>query len=117
MVAGREPTGGGTQALSVRIVSPDSGATRPEGSRITIHADVTDPNDAVVRVDFYDDNRLIGSKSKPPYTLSTGRLKAGTYVLCDDDVDVGGNPSASPPVTLFVVLGDGDDDDDKKDDD
>ena len=100
------------QPPSVRIISPDSGATRSEGSKIAIKAAVTDPDAVIVRVDFYDDNRLIGSKSKPPYTITYERLKAGTHELCAVAVDVDGIPAASPPVTLFVVRGDGDHRDD-----
>lgn len=98
------------QPPTIRIVSPESGATRTEGSKVTIEAVVEDPDAAVARVDFYDDNRLIGSKSKPPYTLSYGRLKAGIHLLCAVAVDVDGVTAASSPVTLFVVRGDGDDD-------
>ena len=107
--AGSQSTG---QPPSIRIVSPESGATRREGSKITIEAVATDPNAAIARVDFYDDNRLIGSKAKPPYTITYGRLKAGTHELCAVAVDPNGIPFASPPVTLFVVRGDRDDEDD-----
>ena len=95
-----------------RIVSPESGATRTEGSKIAIKAVATDPDGVIERVEFYDDNRLIGSKSDPPYTLSTGRLKAGTHVLCAVAVGFDGSTTASSPVTLFVVR----EDDDRKGD-
>jgi hypothetical protein len=111
--AGQAPAAVGTgQPPSVRIISPESGAARSEGSKITIKAVVTDPDAVVVRVDFYDDNRLIGSRSKTPYTITYERLKAGTHELCAVAIDVDGNPTASPPVTLFVVRGDGDHKDD-----
>lgn len=106
------------QPPSVRITRPDSGTSAREGSKITIHAVVTAPEGSIVRVEFYDHNRLIGSKSSPPYTITYGRLKAGTSELCAVAIDGEGNPTASPPVTLFVVRGKGDDkDDDDKDDD
>ena len=107
------PTDPGTGQLpSVRIVSPESGASVSEGSTITIRAEVTDPGAAVARVEFYDENQLIGSASSPPYTLSYGRLKAGSHRLCAVAVDGDGNTMASAPVTLFVVQGDGGDHDD-----
>ena len=106
---GRDPTG---QPPSVRIISPDSGSSSPEGSTLTIRAVATDPDAVIERVEFYDDTRLIGSKSSPPYTISTRRLESGTHVLCAVAIDHDGIPVASPPVTLFVVQGKGDDEED-----
>ena len=102
---------GSGQLATVRIIRPDSGATASEGSSVTIEAEVTDPNASFDRVDFYDNNRRVGSASSPPYVLSYGRLKAGTHELCAVGVDFDGNTVSSPPVTLFVVRGKGDDDD------
>jgi len=100
---------GAGQALSVRIISPASGATSPEGSTITIEAELSGPTDAVARVDFYQDNRRIGGVSSPPYVLSYGPLKEGASELCAGAVDSEGNAeAASSPVTLFVVQGTGD---------
>ncbi len=107
-------TGSG-QLPSVRIVSPDSGSSASDGSSLTIHAVADDPNAALVRVDFYDDNRLIGSDSSAPYALVYRRLDAGTHVLCAVGIDKEGAPYASTPVTLFVVRGDLDDDKKKRD--
>lgn len=105
--------GSGTGQLpSVRIISPDTGATFPERTTITIEAAVTDPNASIVRVDFYDDNRRIGGASSSPYLFAYGPLKAGTHVLCAVGVDIDGNTLASAPVTLFVVRGHGDRHDD-----
>jgi chitinase len=103
-VQGLDPSGhpAAGQASNVRIISPDTGTSTTEGSNITIRA-VADLNVAIARVDFYDDNRLIGSKSSPPYDISYKRLKTGTHELCAVAFDLAGNPTASPPVTLFVV--------------
>jgi hypothetical protein len=103
---------GAGQLPTVRIISPDTGTSVSERSTVTIEAEVTDPDAAVVRVDFYDDNRRIGGTSDPPYVLSYGPLKGGTHLLCAVAVDMEGNLIvASPAVTLFAVKGD----DDKKD--
>src|SRR5690349_15765348 len=97
---GHDPSGapadiGSGQLPSVRIIRPDSGSSSPEGSTITIEAVVTDPNATIVRVEFYDDNRLIGSKSSPPYIIHYGPLKAGTSLLCAAAIDVEGTPASS----------------------
>lgn len=103
---GLDPSGhpAAGQPANVRIVSPETGTSASEGSSITIRA-VVDLNVAIARVDFYDDNRLIGSKSNPPYTISYRRLKSGTHELCAVAIAADGTPTASPPVTLFVVQG------------
>src|SRR6185436_10046727 len=109
---GRDPVGtpddGGTsQHSSIRIISPASGATSPEGSSIVIQAEVSNPSPDIAQVDFYEDDRRIGSASSPPYILSTGALKAGAQLLCAVAVDFDGNlVVASPAVTLFVLKGD-----------
>jgi len=105
---------GSGQLPRIRISTPDTGASVPEHSKITIEAEVTDPNAVVARVDFYQDNRGIGSAGSPPYTLSYA-LKKGAHQLCAVAVDFDGVPVASPPVTVFVVKGDGHKDDDKDD--
>jgi len=106
--AGSSPGPSTSQLPSVRIIKPESGATSPEGSTITIEAVATNPNTAIARVEFYDDSRLIGSKSSPPYIISYGPLKSGSHQLCAAAIDVDGVPVASAPVTLFVVQGNGD---------
>lgn len=110
---GKEPVGSSpglstSQLPSVRIINPESGATSPEGSTITIEAVATNPNAAIARVEFYDDNRLIGSKSSPPYIISYELLRSGSHLLCAAAIDIDGVAVASAPVTLFVVQGNGD---------
>lgn len=103
-IQGLDPSGhpAAGQPANVRIVSPAAGTSAREGSNITIRA-VVELDVAVARVDFYDDNHLIGSKSSPPYTMSYKRLRRGTHELCAVAFDHAGNPTASPPVTLFVL--------------
>jgi hypothetical protein len=104
---------GSGQLATIRIIRPDSGATASVGSSVTIEAEVTDPKASIDRVDFYDNTKKrIGSVSRPPYVLSYGRLKAGAHQLCAVGVDFEGTIVSSPPVTLFVVRGNGDDGDD-----
>jgi chitinase len=110
---GKEPVGSSpgpstSQLPSVRIINPESGASSPEGSTITIEAVATNPNAAIARVEFYDDNRLIGSKSSPPYLISYDLPRSGSHQLCAAAIDIDGVAVASAPVTLFVVQGNGD---------
>jgi hypothetical protein len=101
---GSDPAGPGNgQMPTVQLSSPATGTSASAGSTVTLQAVVTDPNGVIARVDFYDDNRRIGSAEDPPWTMSTSSLKAGTHELCAVAVDFDGNFVASAPVTLFVV--------------
>jgi len=96
-----------SQPPTIRIIAPASGTASPEGSTLTLQAEVTNPSDDIARVDFYEDNRRIGGASTPPYTLSYDLANKGVHQLCAVAVDDKGNAIvASPPVTLFVVQGD-----------
>jgi hypothetical protein len=106
--AGSSPSLSPSQPPSVKIINPETGATSPEGSSITIEAVAINPNAAIARVEFYDDSRLIGSQSSPPYILSYGPLTSGSHRLCAAAIDIDGVPVASDPVTLFVIQGNGD---------
>jgi hypothetical protein len=98
-----------SQPPTIRLIGPASGAAAPEGSTLTLQAELSDPNASVARVDFYEDNRRIGGASNPPYTLSYGPLRAGAPQLCAVAVDADGNAIvASDAITLFVVRGDDD---------
>lgn len=111
--AGPDGPGGG-QVPTVQLVSPASGTSASAGSTLTLQAAVTDPNGVIARVDFYDDNRRIGTAADPPYTMTTGPLKAGTHELCAVGVDFDGTIVASAPVTLFVLKDGRDDDHDER---
>jgi Bacterial Ig domain len=107
---GNEPVGNSPglstgQPPSVIITNPETGASIPEGSTITVEAVATNPNAAIARVEFYEDNRLIGSKSTPPYRISYGPLRGGSHLLCAAAIDIHGIALASAPITLFVVQG------------
>ncbi len=82
----------------VSFISPTSGQ-RVNGNE-TVSINATD-NVAVTRVDFYADNQLVTSWSRPPYSMkwNTARLARGSHTLTCTAYDAAGN-STSNSITV-----------------
>jgi hypothetical protein len=102
---------GGSQPPNVRIVSPGPGSTCHEGATITIQAMAVDPDTAIVRVEFFDGARHLGSRVAEPFSFAWGGVKAGAHVLTVVAYDVQGLSATSDPVTVFVVARGSEDED------
>jgi peptidoglycan/xylan/chitin deacetylase (PgdA/CDA1 family) len=91
-----------TQAPSVAITSPASGS--PVKGNVKITASAGDALSGVVRVDFYANGVLIGSRSGSPYLIAwqTNKLSRGQYTLTAVAYDAAGNSATSAPVTVRV---------------
>src|SRR6185436_21174662 len=94
---------GGSQAPFIRLVSPTPGSTCNEGATLTLQAVAVDPDTLIVRVDFFDGSKPIGSKSAPPFLVAWGGLKPGSHVITAVAYDVQGLSATSEPVTVFVL--------------
>jgi hypothetical protein len=104
-----DPAGNSTSVtinVTVRdTVAPQVSFTAPRnGDKVkgeeTVSVNATD-NVAVMRVDFYADNQLVMSWSRPPYTMkwNAGRLSKGPHTLTCTAIDGAGN-SASMSITV-----------------
>jgi peptidoglycan/xylan/chitin deacetylase (PgdA/CDA1 family) len=89
-----------TQAPSVAITSPANGSTVKGNVKIT--ASAGDALSGVVRVEFYANGVLIGSKSGSPYFTAwqTNKLPRGQYTLTAVAYDAAGNSATSAPVIV-----------------
>lgn len=87
-----------TNAPQVSFTAPRNG-DKVKGEE-TVSVNATD-NVAVMRVDFYADNQLVMSWSRPPYTMkwNAGRLSKGPHTLTCTATDGAGN-SASMSITV-----------------
>ncbi len=94
---------GGSQLPFVRLVSPTPGCTCNEGATLTLQAVAVDPDTLIVRVDFFDGSKPIGSKSAPPFVVAWGGLQPGSHVITAVAYDVQGLSARSDPVTVFVL--------------
>lgn len=65
----------------INILSPANGATLPVGSDVTIQAEVTDSDDAVVRVRIYGDGRLLATLTNAPYAAVWSKPAPGKHTV------------------------------------
>lgn len=86
---------------SVSFSSPANDATLSGISTVTASAS---DNVGVAKVEFYQDNSLIGSAVSAPYSLAldTTRLPDGAYTLSAKAYDAAGNVGARGPVGVTV---------------
>jgi hypothetical protein len=94
---------GGSQPPNVRIVTPGPASTCHEGATVTIKAVAIDPDTEIVRVEFFDGGKHLGSRVAEPFALAWGGVKAGAHVLTAVAFDVQGLSASSDPVTVFVI--------------
>jgi hypothetical protein len=99
-----EPGGSGNARPVVNIVEPANGATFESGQPIVITADATDPDGAIVRVDFFQGSLKLGEDTTPPspYTFTWNNPPSGTHSLTAVAFDDRGAQTTSPPVTVTV---------------
>ncbi len=74
---------------SIRLTFPLEGTRIAEGTEIRISATASDSDGTIVRVDFYDNGRLLGSDASAPYTFNWSDAVLGSHdlhaVAIDDD--------------------------------
>jgi probable HAF family extracellular repeat protein len=91
------------QPPSVSITSPTNGASMSSPVDLTITASAFD-DVGIARVDIYSGNRLLGSSTTAPYTVTWPDVCAGTYSFTAVAYDNLGTVSTSAVVTVSVTL-------------
>jgi peptidoglycan/xylan/chitin deacetylase (PgdA/CDA1 family) len=91
-----------TEAPSVVITSPANGSTVKGNVRVS--ADATDAASGIVRVSFYANGALIGTRTSSPYFVNwqTNKLPRGQYTLTAVAADAAGNTRVSAPVVVNI---------------
>ncbi|MBI2925514.1 MAG: PQQ-binding-like beta-propeller repeat protein [Verrucomicrobia bacterium] len=87
---------------TVSLSSPADGTVFIEHEAILLRAEAADRDGSVVRVEFYDGVKLIGTVTRPPYELTLSELPADLHDLfarATDDLEA----SADSPVTTILV--------------
>jgi regulation of enolase protein 1 (concanavalin A-like superfamily) len=95
-------TGLPNQPPTVSITSPASNATFTAPASITINANATDPENQLVRVEFYNGTALLGTDTAAPYSFTWSSVPAGTYSLTARAYDAGGLNTTSAAVSVTV---------------
>lgn len=66
---------------SVRITSPVDGDRFVSNEIVTITAEAFSPVETIASVDFYVNNKLLGSDDSSPYSFDWSGMSAGTYIV------------------------------------
>jgi hypothetical protein len=88
----------------LRVSSPADRGTFAAGSDLTLSADAFATQGTLSRVEFYQDDTLIGTAVGGTSTL-WGGVQPGTYAITARAYDDGGGVSVSAPVTINVTGG------------
>jgi hypothetical protein len=86
----------------VSLTAPINGANFPPLANITLAAEATDPDDAVVRVSFWANERLLGVVTNSPYSLVWSNVPPGIYALTARATDPFGLRGYSKPSLISV---------------
>jgi peptidoglycan/xylan/chitin deacetylase (PgdA/CDA1 family) len=94
-----------TTAPQITLTSPVSGAT--VGGVVRLEATASDAVSGVARVDFYVDNKLLGTATSAPYRVNWNtnnkQVPKGSHTIYAVAVDRAGNSRATTPITVTVV--------------
>src|SRR5712691_2446567 len=90
------------QPPTVTLTSPTSMDSFIAPGTIPLAATASDPDGAIVRVDFFQGNTLIGSSTTAPYTASWSNVPVGTYSITAKATDNSGSTATSAPVSVTV---------------
>ncbi len=92
---------------TVSLLSPANESGYTASASLTISAKADAPHNLLSQVNFYANHTLLGSATKPPYTITATSLNAGGYLLSAVATDASGLSGTSAPVTIHVKPGSG----------
>jgi peptidoglycan/xylan/chitin deacetylase (PgdA/CDA1 family) len=92
-------------APQVTLTSPANGAT--VSGVVRLEATASDTVSGVARVDFYVDNKLVGTATSAPYRVNWNaknkQVSSGAHTIYAVAVDRAGNSRATTPITVTVA--------------
>jgi hypothetical protein len=87
---------------SVSISSPADGSVYNVLDAVTLTAAASDPDGTISQVDYYMDDRLLGSSTTAPYSLVYGPLPSGSHQIFARAYDNVGNETPSCYINITV---------------
>jgi hypothetical protein len=90
------------QPPTAALTSPANGATFTAPATITLTASASDPENRLVRVEFYRGTTLLGTDTAAPYSFTWSSVAAGSYTLTAKAADADGGTTTSAPVSITV---------------
>jgi len=88
---------------TVTLTSPTNGFSVLSGTPVSLTATATDPDTAVVGVDFYLDGALLGTATTPPYAWTWTATTAGNHTLSAVARDESNSSAASAAVVTVTM--------------
>ncbi len=86
----------------IALTNPAPGSVQASGAPVTLAAQATDDDGTMARVDFFQDNVLVSSRTTPPYALTVSNLVDGFHRFITRATDNLGATNDSRPVNIFV---------------
>ena len=90
------------QPPAVSVTAPAANSQYTTGASIVVNATATDPEGAMLSVDFYANQTPIGSDTTAPYSATFAATTAGNYSLTAVAHDAAGNSTTSAGVPVTV---------------
>jgi chitodextrinase len=87
----------------VTISSPLKSATYTVPATITVDAAASDPDGAIIKVEFFQGNIKIGERTAIPYSITWKEVPEGTYSLTAVATDNANSKTVSTAVSVTVV--------------
>ncbi len=90
------------QPPTVAITSPANGAQFVAPASFALMATASDPDDAVVSVEFFQGEVSLGTDTQAPYQVTVTDLPVGTHVFTAKATDARGATGTSAPISVQV---------------
>jgi hypothetical protein len=89
--------------LAAMLSEPFDGTSFVPGANVPVKATVTAPHgDPVRSVQFFADQKLLGVRTAPPWTITWDRVPEGTHNLRTEVETMSGKKIVSPKVDIYV---------------
>jgi chitodextrinase len=88
----------------ISITSPANHASFTAGSTVTIHANASDTDGTITKVEFFQGTTKLGEDMASPYSFAWDSVAAGSYSLTAKATDNLGALTTSTPVLITVTL-------------
>ncbi|MFA7293610.1 MAG: Ig-like domain-containing protein, partial [Rhodocyclaceae bacterium] len=91
------------QAPAVSLTSPTAGQSFNAPATIQLAAEATDPDNALAKVEFFQNGSLIATVLNPPYASTWENVTAGSYQITARATDALGAETSTAPITIGVA--------------
>ena len=90
---------------SITLTGPVTGSVFVASAPITLSANATDPDGAILKVEFFANGTKLGEDTSSPYSFTWSNSTAGSYSLTAIVTDDSALARTSAPVNITIVAG------------